>query len=162
MADTPLSRRALLLSVLALSAAPGCARGRKARGLDDAPAPRGWPVAHPNLRVSSRFGDARGGRRHKGIDLECPAGTPVHATAPGIVTFSGTQGAYGDIVVIDHGGGYSTAYAHLSRRALRAGDPVRRGDIVGAVGRTGNATAPHLHYEVRRNGEAINPEPYLR
>jgi murein DD-endopeptidase MepM/ murein hydrolase activator NlpD len=86
----------------------------------------------------------------------------VHATADGVVTFSGTQGAYGDIVVVDHGGGYATAYAHLSRRGVRAGAQVRRGDRIGLVGRTGNATAPHLHYEVRRDGEAVNPEPYLR
>ncbi len=83
------------------------------------------------------------------------------ATASGHTIFSGWQGAYGNIVIINHGNGYETAYAHLYRRFVEVGDRVRRGQTIGLVGATGNATGPHLHYEVRRQGVAVNPEYWL-
>lgn len=154
---------AVLLVVLLALAAGGCAHGRGGGGgRGHATVPSGYPVQDPALRISSRFGDARdGGRSHKGIDLEVPMGTPVHATADGVVSFSGEQGAYGQIIVLDHADGVQTAYAHLSRRLVKQGAQVAWGEIIGKVGRTGNATAPHCHYEVRRNGLPVNPARYL-
>jgi len=93
--------------------------------------------------------------------MAAPKGSPVHATAAGVVRFSGRAGNYGRMIVIDHGGGYETAYAHLSRSRVNEGTGVRPGQVIGAVGDTGNATAPHLHYEVRRYGEAVDPIHYL-
>jgi murein DD-endopeptidase MepM/ murein hydrolase activator NlpD len=144
----------------------GCARGRH-RGLPLPPfaseeTPSIWPVEHAALRISSPYGEVRsGGRRHKGIDMAVPQGTPVVATASGETTFSGQQGAYGNIVIIRHGKGFETAYAHLQRCMKRAGEWVLRGDRIGLVGATGNATGPHLHYEVRRDGVPVDPQPWL-
>ena len=83
------------------------------------------------------------------------------ASADWVVSFSGTQRGYGNIVIVDHGGAYQTAYAHLDSRGVRAGQNVRRGQTLGRLGQSGNATAPHVHYEVRRRGAPINPAPYL-
>ena len=144
----------------------GCARGRH-RDLPLPPfaseeTPSIWPVEHAALRISSPYGEVRsGGRRHKGIDMAVPQGTPVVATASGETTFSGQQGAYGNIVIIHHGKGLETAYAHLQRCMKRAGEWVRRGDRIGLVGATGNATGPHLHYEVRQDGVRVDPQPWL-
>jgi murein DD-endopeptidase MepM/ murein hydrolase activator NlpD len=98
-------------------------------------------------------------RAHKGVDYAAPTGTPVRATADGVVVEAGTQGGYGNVIVVRHTGAYSTLYAHLSRfaPALRKGARVRQGDVIGFVGATGWATGPHLHYEFRVNDEARNP-----
>lgn len=122
--------------------------------------PAGFPIRCTNAYVSSPYGP-RGGRMHNGIDFAAATGTPVYATADGRVSFAGTQRGYGLIAIIDHASGYQTCYAHLSRFEVRAGQWVRRGDIVGRVGATGNATGPHLHYEIRRHERAVNPNPYL-
>lgn len=114
------------------------------------------------MRISSHFGEVRGGgRRHKGIDLSVPQGTPVVATASGQTVFSGWHGAYGNIIIICHGKGLETAYAHLKKRLICVGDYIRRGEKIGLVGATGNATGPHLHYEIRKNGVRVNPKPWL-
>ncbi len=124
--------------------------------------PGAWPVSSPNMLTTSRFGEARApARRHKGIDFSVPLGTPVHATADGVVAFSGAQGAYGELVVLRHASDYETAYAHLQKRLVRETQYVRQGEVVGKAGKSGNATGVHLHYEVRRHGECVNPEPYL-
>lgn len=94
---------------------------------------------------------------HTGIDYAAPAGEPVRATADGIVGFAAARGGYGNLVEVQHPNGYATRYAHLSRIAVRAGTPVRQGDVVGYVGATGLATGPHLHYEVRRKGQPVDP-----
>jgi murein DD-endopeptidase MepM/ murein hydrolase activator NlpD len=110
--------------------------------------------------VTSRFG-MRWGRMHEGIDFGCPMGHPVHAAGPGTIAWAGWQNGYGNLVVIDHGGGISTAYGHNSRLAVHVGQSVERGDVISYVGSTGHSTGPHIHFEVRINGEAVDPTAYL-
>ena len=103
-----------------------------------------------------------GGRRqHHGIDLAAPTGTPVYATADGVVGRADWYSSYGLYISINHGGSMETRYAHLSRLAVAAGDNVKKGDLIGYVGSTGRSTGPHLHYEVRVEGIAVNPIPYM-
>jgi murein DD-endopeptidase MepM/ murein hydrolase activator NlpD len=96
---------------------------------------------------------------HRGIDFAAPPGAPIMAASDGVVASAGPSGAYGNLVVLRHAGVYETAYAHMSRiaRAITPGTPVRQGEVIGYVGATGRATGPHLHYEVRINGEPIDP-----
>ena len=101
-------------------------------------------------------------RRHNGVDLAAPTGTPVYATADGIVGRADWFSSYGLYISIDHGGEIETRYAHLSRLAVAAGDRVEAGDVIGYVGSTGRSTGPHLHYEVRIDGVAVNPIPYMQ
>jgi len=98
---------------------------------------------------------------HRGLDLEADYGTPVHAAADGVVVATGWEGGFGNKVDVDHRNGYHTWYAHLSRFAVAPGAHVRRGDVIAYVGATGDATGPHLHYQVMRAGEAIDPAPFL-
>jgi murein DD-endopeptidase MepM/ murein hydrolase activator NlpD len=100
-------------------------------------------------------------RPHTGIDIVAPAGSPVVATARGEIAFVGEQGEYGLMIDIDHGYGHVTRYAHLSRARVRIGQAVMRGDTIGAVGRSGLAVGPHLHYEVLIDGRPANPRRYL-
>lgn len=103
-----------------------------------------------------------GGRRqHQGIDLAAPSGTPVYATADGVVGRADWYSSYGLYISVNHGAAMETRYAHLSRLAVTAGDFVKKGDIIGYVGSTGRSTGPHLHYEVRVEGVAVNPIPYM-
>ena len=102
-----------------------------------------------------------GMKQHKGIDLAAPVGTPVYATADGTVKRADWFSSYGLYVAIEHGGDLETRYAHMSRLAVAAGEHVRKGEIIGYVGTTGRSTGPHLHYEVRVGGEAVNPIPYM-
>jgi murein DD-endopeptidase MepM/ murein hydrolase activator NlpD len=103
-----------------------------------------------------------GGRRqHTGIDLAAPTGTPVYATADGIVSRADWYSSYGLYISVEHGASMQTRYAHLSRLAVAAGDSVKKGDLIGYVGSTGRSTGPHLHYEVRVEGLAVNPIPYM-
>lgn len=103
-----------------------------------------------------------GGRRqHQGIDLAAPAGTPVYATADGVVSRADWYSSYGLYISLEHGASMQTRYAHLSRLAVAAGDSVKKGDLIGYVGSTGRSTGPHLHYEVRVEGLAVNPIPYM-
>lgn len=117
-----------------------------------------WPTTG---RISSRFGE-RWGRMHYGLDIAVPTGTPIRAAAAGTVTYAGSMGTYGILVMIDHGHGVETRYAHLSRVAVRVGQRVARGDIIAYSGNTGNSTGPHLHFEIRRNGVALDPLDFLR
>jgi len=98
---------------------------------------------------------------HTGIDLAVPEGTEVHAAAPGTVTWAGARGGYGLLVVIDHGDGYSTYYGHLSRILVHVGQFVEVGQVIALSGNTGLSTGPHLHFEIRKFGEPINPLPLL-
>nr|WP_233994133.1 M23 family metallopeptidase [Porphyrobacter sp. AAP60] len=103
-----------------------------------------------------------GGRRqHSGIDLAAPTGTPVYATADGVIGRADWFSSYGLYISINHGASMETRYAHLSRLAVAAGDNVKKGDLIGYVGSTGRSTGPHLHYEVRVEGLAVNPIPYM-
>jgi murein DD-endopeptidase MepM/ murein hydrolase activator NlpD len=99
---------------------------------------------------------------HTGVDFGAASGTTVRATGPGRVIVAGRNGGYGKMVEIDHGNGLTTRYAHMSRISVKVGDVVDAGTMVGRVGSTGRSTGPHLHYEVRRSGRAIDPIPYLR
>ena len=115
-----------------------------------------WPVSGP---VVSGFG-MRWGRMHMGIDIGVGYGTPIHAAASGTVIFAGWMGGYGNFVIVDHGGGLSTAYAHQSSIAV-GGGAVSQGQVLGYVGCTGHCFGPHLHFEVRVNGSAVDPLGYL-
>ena len=117
----------------------------------------GWPVAGP---VVSGFGP-RWGRMHEGIDIGVGSGTPVHAAAAGTVIHAGWLGGYGNLVVIDHGNGLSTAYAHNSSFVVGRGATVGRGFVIALSGNTGNSSGPHVHFEVRVNGAAVDPLGYL-
>lgn len=103
-----------------------------------------------------------GGRRqHQGIDLAAPSGTPVYATADGVISRADWFSSYGLFISVEHGASMQTRYGHLSRLAVAAGDNVKKGDLIGYVGSTGRSTGPHLHYEVRVEGLAVNPIPYM-
>jgi murein DD-endopeptidase MepM/ murein hydrolase activator NlpD len=116
-----------------------------------------WPV---NGTLTSTFG-WRWGRMHEGIDIGAPAGTPIAAAASGVVIYAGWLGGYGNLVVIDHGGGIATAYAHQSSIAVGVGQQVSQGQTIGYVGSTGHSTGNHLHFEVRVQGSAVDPLGYL-
>ena len=111
--------------------------------------------------VTSRFGPRRGGF-HTGLDIAAPMGTPIFAAASGTVTRSGPSGGgYGTLVLIDHGNGVQTLYAHASRVYVSPGQTVAQGQRIAAVGSTGNSTGPHLHFEIRVNGTAVNPQNFI-
>lgn len=103
----------------------------------------------------------RWGRRHKGIDLAAPTGAPIVAAASGTVVFAGAASGFGRLVLISHGGGVVTAYGHMSKIKTHVGAHVRAGELIALVGSAGHSTGPHLHFEVRINGVAVNPAPYL-
>jgi murein DD-endopeptidase MepM/ murein hydrolase activator NlpD len=147
----------------------------RARAVDAAPAPRS-PIETehrdpPEMRaalprLSSHFGQRgdpfrRGARMHYGVDMPGRLGTPVLASAPGVVRFAGPAGSYGGMVEIDHDGALATRYAHLSRILVRPGDRVELGQAVALMGSTGRSTGSHLHFEVRVGGRAVDPLPYL-
>ena len=98
---------------------------------------------------------------HTGLDFRGDAGEPIHATAAGTVSNAGWSGGYGKMVEIDHGNGLSTRYGHLSQIDVKAGDNIRIGQVVGRMGSTGRSTGPHLHYETRIEGEAVDPQRFL-
>jgi murein DD-endopeptidase MepM/ murein hydrolase activator NlpD len=116
-----------------------------------------WPVSAP---VTSPFG-WRWGRMHEGVDLGAPYGAPIAAAAAGTVIYAGWLGGYGNLTVIDHGGGLATAYGHQSRIVVSVGQNVAQGETIGYVGSTGHSTGPHLHFEVRVDGAAVDPLGYL-
>ncbi|MDP9492238.1 MAG: peptidoglycan DD-metalloendopeptidase family protein [Actinomycetota bacterium] len=138
--------------------AQASASSASAQPYDGTPSASGliWPVNGP---VTSTFG-WRWGRMHEGIDIAAPSGTPLRAAAAGTVISAGWMGGYGNLVVIDHGGGLATAYAHLSGFAGGIG-PVSQGQTIGYVGCTGTCFGDHVHFEVRVNGSAVDPLGYL-
>jgi murein DD-endopeptidase MepM/ murein hydrolase activator NlpD len=126
--------------------------------------PRGWPVdGHITSPYGMRIHPITGEKEfHSGVDIAAEPGTPVHATADGIVSFAGWSGANGNLVVIEHGFGFSTFYLHNKKVTVKTGQRVKRGDVISYVGSTGNSTGPHVHYEVWQNGSSINPKAYLK
>lgn len=123
--------------------------------------PAGKPTEY--TRLSSKFGPrihpiTKKKSNHKGVDLAAPKMTPIYATANGTVTFSGKQGGYGNFIKINHENGYKTAYAHMEKRVAQKNDKVKKGDLIGYVGSTGQSTGNHLHYEVYYEDKLIDPE----
>jgi murein DD-endopeptidase MepM/ murein hydrolase activator NlpD len=111
--------------------------------------------------VSSGFGN-RSGARHGGLDILAPAGTEVRASSPGVVGYSGSgMRGYGNVVILDHGEGIATLYGHLAAIRVQSGETVPAGAVIGTAGRSGNATTYHLHFELRVDGKAVDPVPYL-
>lgn len=122
-----------------------------------------WPI---DGFITSRFGARPSpftgrGEYHKGLDISARTGTIIRAPGRGTVTFAGTDGAYGISAILDHGYGLTTRYAHMQRLAVKEGQTLVRGDIVGYVGSTGRSSGPHLHYEVRMNGANVDPMRYI-
>jgi len=122
-----------------------------------------WPVSGRLLSYWGMRTDpfSGSGAFHAGVDISAPVGTAVRAAADGVVSHCEWGGAYGRLVVVDHGGGLQTFYAHMSRFDVIAGQEVRRGQIIGATGASGRVTSPHLHYEVRQGGNPVNPYIFL-
>ncbi len=138
-----------------------------------ASAVRGRGVSIPSrvpvdgVRLTSDYGmrvhPVMGGRRaHKGVDLAAPVGTPIRASADGFISKAEWFSSYGLYVAVEHGGDIQTRYGHMSRLNVAAGQRVRKGEVIGYVGSTGRSTGPHLHYEVRIAGQAVNPMPYMQ
>ncbi|MFC7525857.1 M23 family metallopeptidase [Parapedobacter sp. GCM10030251] len=100
-------------------------------------------------------------KMHAGIDFAAPVGTPIYATGNGKIEAAGTDGGYGRRIIINHGYSYKTLYGHMSRFAVRVGQQVKRGDLIGYVGNTGISTGPHVHYEVHKNNEPVNPINFI-
>ncbi|MXO70559.1 peptidoglycan DD-metalloendopeptidase family protein [Altererythrobacter buctensis] len=132
------------------------------RGLQEIP-----QVMPADIRsISSGFGYRRDpfnghAAMHAGLDFRAPHGAPIHAAADGTVSFVGVKSGYGNVVEVSHGNGMITRYAHMSRFASRVGQDVKAGDVIGRIGNSGRSTGPHLHFEVRINGRAVNPRPFL-
>lgn len=116
------------------------------------------PVSGP---ITGRFGDARVGHRHEGVDFGVPVGTPVKAARAATVKYAGPASGYGLLVTLDHGGGTETRYGHLSRLQVHLGDKVSMGQTIALSGNTGESTGPHLHFEIRHGGTAVDPLPEL-
>ncbi|HZT17597.1 MAG TPA: peptidoglycan DD-metalloendopeptidase family protein [Gaiellaceae bacterium] len=150
---------ALQAASAALTARIRAAQASSSGGPTAAPSSAGliWPVSGP---ITSPFG-WRWGRMHQGIDIGVPYGTPIHAAAAGTVIYCGWEEGYGNLVVIDHGGNLATAYGHQSAIAVTCGQVVQQGDVIGYVGCTGHCTGPHLHFEVRVDGNPVDPLGYL-
>jgi len=126
------------------------------------------PVANKNLKkMASGYGYRihpiyKVRKMHWGTDFSAPTGTPIYATGDGkVTTYKRSRSGYGYHIVIDHGFGYETLYGHMSKIEVRRGQRVKRGDVIGYIGSTGSSTAPHLHYEVMKDGRKINPINYF-
>ena len=159
MANRSRFRAAAVVVALLAAGIQGCSSARRAE--QSVRVPSGWPVTGAGVVITSEYGAPRGRSRHQGIDVSAPAGTPVRTTADGKVVLAERTGTYGRTVLVDHGNGWQTRYAHLKRIKVERGEKLTRGDVVGTVGRSGNASGPHLHYEILRNGTPVDPRPYL-
>lgn len=149
----------------AAAAAAAAASGGGGGGSANASGSFLWPVAS-YVYVSSRFGPrihpiTGEKKNHTGLDIASNQGTTVYASDGGSVTLAGWNGGYGNCIMIDHGNGYVTLYGHLSSISVSQGQSVSQGDVIGAVGSTGNSTGPHLHFEVLKDGSRIDPEQFF-
>lgn len=148
-----------ILAARAASAAP-IAAGSLPTGGGQLLWPANGPITSPyGYRTHPIFGDTR---MHYGIDIGAPYGAPVIAADAGVVAFAGAMGGYGNVVIVDHGGGLATAYNHLASSSVTAGQQVGRGAVIANVGCSGYCTGPHVHFEVRVNGSPVDPMPYLQ
>ena len=122
--------------------------------------PSSWPAQGP---VTRQFSDARQGAEayHPGLDIAVATGVPVRSAAGGTVIFAGMDEEYGNLIIVEHGMGLESRYAHNDRMSVRVGDHVRRGQMIAAAGSTGNSTAPHVHFEIRKKGMPVDPLEYL-
>jgi murein DD-endopeptidase MepM/ murein hydrolase activator NlpD len=162
LASTREQEKVLIAEANALAAEDAGIRGQLAAAQgagDTTPSSQGliWPVSGP---VTSPFG-YRWGRLHAGIDIGVPYGTPIHAAASGTIVLAGWTGGYGNYTCIDHGGGLATCYGHQSSYAVSSGAQVSQGQVIGYVGNTGHSFGAHLHFEVRINGNPVDPLGYL-
>ena len=161
LAGTKQQERELIAEADALAAADAQIRAQlgSAQSGDTTPSASGliWPVSGP---VTSPFG-YRWGRLHAGIDIGVPSGTPIHAAASGSVAIAGWVSGYGNYTCLDHGGGLATCYGHQSSIGVSVGQHVTQGQVIGYSGCTGHCFGPHLHFEVRINGAAVDPLGYL-
>jgi murein DD-endopeptidase MepM/ murein hydrolase activator NlpD len=162
LVSTREQEKVLIAEANALAAEDAGIRGQLAAAQgagDTTPSSQGliWPVSGP---VTSPFG-YRWGRLHAGIDIGVPYGTPIHAAASGTVVLAGWTGGYGNYTCIDHGGGMATCYGHQSSFAVSSGAQVSQGQVIGYVGNTGHSFGAHLHFEVRINGNPVDPLGYL-
>lgn len=125
--------------------------------------PSGWPVkGWITCGFGSRIDPFSGALSfHEGVDIANDLGAPVKATADGVVSFCGFEPGYGNIVTLNHGNGYTTRFGHLAKYVVKLGQHIKKEQVIGYLGNTGRSTAPHLHYEVRLNGVAVNPVKYL-
>tara|TARA_B100001248_G_scaffold262438_1_gene258449 strand:- start:6319 stop:7323 length:1005 start_codon:yes stop_codon:yes gene_type:complete len=119
---------------------------------------RGWFTSRFGYRKSPFTGRLM---MHKGIDIAAPYGSPIYAAADGIVSYAAFESGYGKLISVDHGYGVTTRYGHASAIDVKVGQKVKRGDIIGRIGDTGRATAPHVHYEVRKNGVPVDPANFI-
>ncbi|WOD38684.1 M23 family metallopeptidase [Nodosilinea sp. E11] len=156
-----------LEALLSRAVKPALEQTLEAEAEQAAAFPSGKPI-NGTWPVSSEFGlrpnpfNGRGYEMHEGIDFAGPVGKPIVATAEGVVVIADYRGGYGNHVKIDHGYSYETLYAHMSGLAVKLGDRVQRGDVLGYLGSTGRSSGPHLHYSIYRNGQAVNPRHYLK
>jgi len=117
-------------------------------------------------KLTSHFGHradpfTKAHKMHNGVDIAAPMGSPIQAARAGVVTYSGDRGGYGNVVIIDHGDGNETRYAHCERLDVQPGQRVAAGEVIATVGSTGRSTGPHLHFELRQNGQAVAPSAWL-
>jgi len=122
------------------------------------PIPVNGPIGHFGMRKHPIFGDVR---MHTGIDIDAKMGAPIMAAGDGFVGFVGQLGGYGNLVILSHGNGITTFYAHMSRFGCSKGQQVKKGQVIGYIGSTGWSTGPHLHFEYRVNDKPMNPLSYL-
>jgi murein DD-endopeptidase MepM/ murein hydrolase activator NlpD len=134
------------------------------RGLKKSLDPKGWPVKRGY--ISSAYGyrsDPFTGKRafHKGVDIPSAKGAPIYALAAGVVTYAGKKHGFGNMVEIDHGNGYTTRYAHISKLSVKSGDRIDQNQEIAEIGSTGRSTGPHLHLEMLKDGRTFNPRKRL-
>jgi murein DD-endopeptidase MepM/ murein hydrolase activator NlpD len=153
-ADAPAAGKQPLLPDL-----PKTARDDNGDGVADSAAPDAWPLTERGFVTR---GLTKSSSPHPGIDIAVPQSSFVRASGPGIVKTAGEDPVYGKYIVIDHGGGLETVYGHASRLLVSAGTKVKRLQVIALSGSTGQSTAPHLHFEVRKNGTPVDPYQYVR
>jgi murein DD-endopeptidase MepM/ murein hydrolase activator NlpD len=134
--------------------------GTESRGDDTASAPSAWPLSVTGFVTREATGNREG--EHPGLDIAVPQDSYIRAAGAGTVRAAGTDSIYGRYVLIEHAGGYQTMYGHASQLYVAAGDAVERHEVIALSGSTGRSTAPHLHFELRRNGTAIDPLPWIQ